>query len=138
MLRLLIGLFIISHGLVHLWFFTLSQGLVKFQPGMREPGWTGKSWLFTSLLGDSTTRLLASILFITAAVAFVVSGFGILFRADWWWTALIGSALFSAVTILILWDGSLQLAVDKGVIGFLISLAILFILLLFKRPAFAF
>ena len=137
MLRFLIGLFIISHGLVHLWFFTLSQGLIKFQPGMREPGWTGRSWLFTSLLGESTTRSLAGILFVLAAVAFVVSGFGIFFRADWWWTALIGSAVFSSVIILLLWDGSLQLAVDKGVIGLLISIVIL-VVLLFKRPAFAF
>lgn len=138
MLRFLIGLFIVLHGLVHLWFFTLSRGLVKFQPGMREPGWTGKSWLFTGILGDPTTRSLASILFVLAAIAFVISGFGIFFRTEWWWTALLGSAIFSSVTILILWDGSLRLAVDKGVIGFLISLMILVVLLLFKRPALAF
>ena len=138
MLRFVFGLFMILHGLVHLWFFTLSHGLIKYQPGMREPGWTGKSWLFTGLLGDSNTRLLASVLFVTAAVAFVVSGLGIFFRAEWWSTALIGSALFSSVIILILWDGSLQFAVDKGVIGLLTSLAILVVLLLFKRPTFAF
>ena len=135
MLRFFIGLFIILHGLVHLWFFTLSQGLVKFQPGMREPEWTGRSWLFTGLLGDSATRLLASTLFVAAAVAFVVSGFGFFFRVEWWWAALIGSAIFSSVIIFILWDGNMQLLIDKGLIGFLISLVILLAMILLKRTA---
>lgn len=135
MLRFLIGLFIILHGLVHLWFFTLSQGLVKIKPGMPEPGWTGKSWIFTGLLGDSTTRSVASILFLTAPIAFVISGVGIFLRAEWWWTVLMSSAVFSSAIILILWDGGMQLLVDKGLIGFLISLAILLTLLLFKRPS---
>ena len=34
MLRFLIGLFVILHGMVHLWYFTLSQWLVEFKPEM--------------------------------------------------------------------------------------------------------
>jgi hypothetical protein len=135
MVRFLIGLFIILHGLVHLWYFTLSQRLVEFKP---EMGWTGKSWIFSNLLGESTTRVLASSLFVLAAIAFVISGFGIFFRAAWWCPMLVGSALLSSVILLLFWDGDMQLIVQKGLIGFLISIAILFILLILKRPSIAF
>ena len=135
MFRFLIGLFVILHGLVHLWYFTLSQGLVEFKP---EMGWTGKSWIFSNLLGESTTRLVASALFVLAAIAFVISGIAIFFRAAWWWSMLLGSAIFSSAILLLLWDGNMQLVVQKGLIGLLISLVILLVLLLLKRPAFAF
>lgn len=135
MFRLLLGLFIILHGLVHLWYFTLSQRLVEFKP---EMGWTGKSWLLSNVLGDSNTRSLASVLFVFTAIAFVISGIGMFARLDWWWTAVLTSAVFSCAIILIFWDGSMQLIVQKGLIGFLISLGILLALLLLKRPAVTF
>jgi hypothetical protein len=132
MLRFLIGLFIILHGLVHLWYFTLSQRLVVFKP---EMGWTGKSWILSSLLGDSTTRLLAGALFVLVAIVFVISGVGLFVGAEWWRTALISSAIFSCAIILIFWDGSMQLIIQKGLIGFLISLVMLLVLLLPKGPS---
>ena len=135
MLRFVISLFIVLHGLVHLWYFTLSQRLVEFKP---EMGWSGRSWIFTNFLGDSTTRSLASVLYVLATIAFVVSGIGFLVRAEWWRPVLVGSAVFSAVIILLLWDGGLQLLVNKGLIGFTISVMILIALLLLKWPSAAF
>jgi hypothetical protein len=135
MVRFLIGLFIILHGLVHLWYFALGQRLVEFKP---EMGWIGKSWIFSNLLGGSITGVLASSLFVLAAIAFVISGFGIFFRAEWWWQMLVGSALLSSVILLLFWDGGMQRIVQKGLIGFLISISILFILLILKRPSIAF
>ena len=135
MLRFVISLFIVLHGLVHLWYFTLSQRLVEFKP---EMGWSGRSWIFTNFLGDSTTRSLASVLYVLATIAFVVSGIGILVRAEWWRPVLVGSAVFSAAIILLLWDGGLQLLVNKGLVGFTISVMILAALLLLKWPSAAF
>jgi hypothetical protein len=129
MLRFFMGLFIILHGLVHLWYFTLSRGLVKFQP---EMGWTGRSWIFTNLLGDSITRSLASALYILATLVLVVSGLGIFVRAEWWRAVLVGSSVFSAVIILLMWDGGLQWIVQKGLIGFLINVVLLIALFLLK------
>jgi len=134
MFHFLFALFIILHGLVHLWYFTLSQRLVEFKP---EMGWTGRSWLLSNFLGDPNTRSLASTLFVLAAIAFVISGVGIFIRAEWW-AALISSAILSSVIILIFWDGSMQLIVQKGLIGFLISLVIPLAMLLLKRSTFAF
>jgi len=135
MLRFVISLFIVLHGLVHLWYFTLSQRLVEFKP---EMGWSGRSWIFTNFLGDSTTRSLASVLYVLATIAFVVSGIGFLVRAEWWRPVLVGSAVFSAAIILLLWDGGLQLLVNKGLVGFTISVMILAALLLLKWPSAAF
>lgn len=132
MLRFLIGLFIVLHGLVHLWYFTLSQKLVEFKP---EMGWTGKSWMFTNILGDPTTRMLASVLYVLAAIAFVVSGAGILLRAEWWRPVLVGAAIFSSAIIFLLWDGEMQWIVQKGLIGLLISVGILFAILVIKWPS---
>jgi hypothetical protein len=97
--------------------------------------WSGRSWIFTNFLGDSTTRTLAGVLYVVATLAFVVSGIGIFARADWWRPVLVASAVFSAAIILLLWDGSMQLIVQKGLIGLLIDIGILVALLIFKWPS---
>jgi hypothetical protein len=116
------GLFIALHGLVHLWYVTLSARLVAFQPAM---GWSGRSWIFTNLLGDAMTRTLASGLYVLATIGLVVSGIGVMLHSDWWRPVLIGSALFSSAIILLFWDGSMQLVVNKGLLGLLINVMIL-------------
>lgn len=122
MFRILAGLIIVLHGLVHLWYFTLSQKLVEFQP---EMGWTGKSWIFTNLIGDAATRSLASVLYVLAAIGLVAGGTGIFIQQDWWRPVLAGSAIFSSAVILLFWDGSTAMLVQKGMLGFLINLVIL-------------
>jgi hypothetical protein len=132
MFRFLFGIFIVLHGLVHLWYVTLSQGLVEFQA---EMGWTGKSWLFSPLFGDGATRSLSTVLYSLAALAFVIGGIGIFAQQAWWRPLVIGSATFSAVIILLFWDGGTQRLVEKGLIGFLINVALLAALLVFDWPA---
>lgn len=122
MLKFLMGLFTILHGLVHLWYCALSQRLVAFQP---EMGWTGRSWLLSGFLSDPTIRPLASVLYILATIAFLVSGIGIFTRADWLRPVLIGTATFSSVIILLFWDGDLQMLVQKGLFGLLINVAVI-------------
>ena len=116
------GLFIVLHGLVHLWYVVLSQKWVAFQP---EMGWTGRSWLLTNVLGDSPTRLLAGLLYVLATIGLVVSGIGVMARGEWWRPVLIGSTILSSVTLLLFWDGSTDLIVQKGLIGLVINGAIL-------------
>lgn len=132
MLRFLIGIFIILHGLVHLWYVTLSQRLVEFQADM---GWTGRSWLFSNLLGDATTRLLATAAYVLATIVFVAAGIGILVRAGWWRPVLVGSAVFSSAAIVVFWDGSTEMLVQKGLLGLLINVAILVAVLVFQWPS---
>lgn len=122
MLRIAAGVFIVLHGLVHLWYFTLSQGLVEFQP---EMGWTGRSWLLSPALGGDGARSLASILYIVATVAFVGAGVALLARSEWLRWLLPAAALLSSVLILLFWEGGLNMWAQKGLIGLLINVVLL-------------
>ena len=122
MIQTLTGIFIILHGLVHLWYVVLSLNWVEFQPDM---GWTGRSWLLSGIFQESTLRTAAAALFIISAVAFVISGIGIFVDAEWLDTVIMVSAIFSSVVLIVFWDGSLEMIVQKGLIGVLINLVII-------------
>jgi len=126
MIRVLAGIFIALHGLVHLWYVVLSQRLVEFQADM---GWTGESWLLTRLLGDTGTRSVAAVVFGLAAVGFSAGGVGMLLRQGWSRPVLIASAAFSALMVTVFWDGRPGMIVQKGLVGLLIDGAILMALL---------
>lgn len=132
-MNVLIGIFIILHGLVHMWYVTLSQGWVALQA---EMGWTGESWLLGSVFESATSRFLATILYSLAAIIFVVSGAGLIARQELARTWMIIASGISAGTILIFWDGSLNMPVEKGLIGFLISAGLLVAAVIFNWPSF--
>ena len=122
MLAFLIGVFLVLHGLVHLLYVALSRGLIDSE---REIGWTGKSWLFSNLLGQAGTLRLASAAYTLATLAFIGGGVGILSGAHWWQTVTAGAAILSSVVILLFWDGSTDRVVNKGLLGVLINVIIL-------------
>jgi hypothetical protein len=122
MLRFIIGVFIVLHGLVHLLYFGQSWRLFELQPGMT---WPDGSWAFSGLLGDSATRLLASIACLLAAMGFVAGGTGILVRQAWWRPVVVSAAAFSAVVFVLFWNGQMQKLDNQGGIGLLINIAIL-------------
>lgn len=119
---LLIGIFIVLHGLVHLLYFGLSQKYFDLDKPLE--GFPERSWAFSSLMGDSTTRSVASALYMLATIAFVLSGISILFQADWRNSLLIGAAIFSSLVIILFWDGKFQRMPDKGFLGVLINIAL--------------
>lgn len=125
MIPILAGIFLILHGLVHLWYVVLAYQLVEFQPDM---GWTGKSWILSSFLNEKVVRSAAGALFALAALAFVFSGIGFLANAGWARPLILLSAILSSLVILIFWDGSSKLLVQKGILGFLINVVILLVL----------
>lgn len=135
MLKFVFGVFIVLHGLVFLLYSGQSWRLFKLQPGMV---WPDGSWAFSKLLGDETTRLVASITYVLAATSFVAGSTGILARQAWWHPVVVGSAAFSAVLIFLFWDGGMQKLADKGGIGLLINLAILVALLILRWPSLGF
>ena len=124
MFRVISGVIIILHGLVHLWYVILSFGIVKYQA---EMGWTGESWLFSRLLSKSTLGTTAGILFIASSILFVVSGIGVIANLSIYPRILLVSALFSSIVILSFWDGESNLLVQKGVIGLLLNLLIILV-----------
>ena len=76
MIKVITGVFLILHGLVHLLYFGQNARLFELQPGML---WPGGSWAFSKLLGDNGTRTLASIFCVLAAAGFVIGSMGIFF-----------------------------------------------------------
>ena len=135
MLSYLFGAFLVLHGLVHLLYFGQSRKLFELQPGLT---WPDGSWAFSRLLGDETTRLVAGITCVLAAIGFVVGGAGVLVRQTWWQPVVVGAAALSAVIFALFWNGKLERLDDQGGIGLLIGLALLIAVLILRWPRFEF
>ena len=135
MLRIVIGVFMVLHGLVHLLYFGQARRLFEMQPGL---AWPDGSWAFSKLLGDKATRWLASIACVVAAIGFVAGGIGIFVGQVWWRPLVVGSAAFSAAIFVLFWDGKLQKLANKGAIAVLINSAILVAVLILRWPDFGF
>ena len=123
------GIFIVLHGLVHLFYFGQSQRYFELSPDFV---WPDGSWAFSKLLGENGARKLASAVLVLAAAGFVVGGIGVFIDKGWWQPVVIGSAIFSSVIFILFWDGTAKKLSEKGGIGILINLAITTILLIFK------
>lgn len=117
-----IGVFMILHGLAHLWYVALSSRLVSFKP---EMGWSGTSWLLSGPLGEGAARAIATILYSIGALGFAVGGVGLLMEWDWFRPAMIWSAVISVVSIVLFWDGRATQIVEKGLLGLVISMGVI-------------
>jgi len=122
------AIFVILHGLVHLWYVTLSLRLFAFKP---EMGWSGKSWLLTSMIGDVGARAAASALYSLAALGFIAAGVGLLYEQGWFRPTMLWSAILSLTAIVIFWDGSASQIIEKGLLGFVINIVLILVLLVF-------
>lgn len=133
MIRILVGVFIVLHGLVHLLYLGQSARIFELQPGM---DWPDGAWLFSNLLSAETTRMLANILLVVAALMFIGGGAGVLFKQAWWRLAVIAAGVFSTGVYFLLWNGKFELLADNGWVGILINLGILAVVLILKWPKF--
>ncbi|MBE2222018.1 MAG: hypothetical protein IAF02_10775 [Anaerolineae bacterium] len=131
MFKIIFGVFIVLHGLVHLLYFGQSRRMFELQPGMV---WPDGSWAFSWLLSDGMTRWLTSTLLILAAIGFTVGGVGLLLKHSWWSSVVVGSAVFSCSIYILCWDGRWQDMDDKGLVGVLINLGIVTAVLFFQWP----
>ena len=122
MIRILTSILLILHGLVHLLYFGQSARYFELQPGMV---WPDGAWTFSKVVGDETTRLIASILLIIAAMGFVAGGAGLIFKQGWGRPLVSSVSIFSSLLYLLLWDGTFRQLDNQGGIGILINLAIL-------------
>ena len=127
MLGFAVAVFLVLHGLVHLWYVVLSQGWVEMEDAM---GWNGRSWLLSDLLTEETVLSLASVLYVLVAVGFLAGGVGYALDRDWATAVLVGAAVLSTVLLVAMWDGQFDLLVEKGVVGVAINVAVVAILVL--------
>ena len=133
MIRISFSVFIVLHGLVHLLYLGQSTRFFELQQGM---DWPDGAWAFSKSLGDETTRSLAGIFLILAALGFLVGGAGLFTKQDWWRLVVVVAAIFSAVIYLLLWDGRLANLANNGWVGIFINLLIMAAILLLKWPKF--
>ena len=131
-MRIIFGVFIILHGLVHLLYFGQSARYFELKPGMP---WPDRSWIFSRLLTNEATRYLASIVLIIAAIGLVVSGIGIFMDQNWWRPLIVGATAFSAVVFILFWNGRMQNLDGQGLVGILIDIAILMTVLVLRWPS---
>ena len=131
-MRIIFGVFIILHGLVHLLYFGQSARYFELKPGMV---WPDGSWALSKLLGNETARTLVSISLILAAVGFIIGGVGLLMNQAWCRPVVAGAATFSSLVYILSWNGRMQTLDGQGVVGILIDVAILLTMLIFRWPA---
>jgi len=129
MLKIIFGVFIALHGLVHLLYFGQSGRYFELKPGML---WPDGAWIFSRFLGNEVIRSLASVLLVLATIGYVSGGIGILLSQTWWRPVVITSALFSSIIFILFWDGIAQYLDSKGGFALLINLAILVLTLVIK------
>jgi hypothetical protein len=121
-LRIIFAIFILLHGLVHLLYAGQSQRLFELQPGMV---WPDGSWAFYRLAGVKVTRILACFSCTLCALGFVAGGISIMAGQAWWRPMIAVTAIFSNVVFILFRDGTTKKLPDKGMIGIIISIAIL-------------
>jgi len=121
-LRYLLGIFILLHGWVHIWYVLLARRWVEYRP---EMGWDGQSWLLSGALGDAALRGLATVLYTLAAVAFTVAAVGVFAAAGWWRTVVLLAAALSTVSIVAFWDGGSASIVQKGLLGLFVNIGLI-------------
>ena len=129
------GVFCVLHGVVHLLYFGQSARYFELQPGMV---WPDGAWAFSKLLGDDTTRSLANVVLIVAALGFAAGGAGVLLQQAWWRPLIVSAAVFSIIIYVLLWNGKMQRLDNQGWIGILINVALLVAVLVIKWPKFDF
>lgn len=134
-MRFIIGILLILHGIVYLLYFGQSVKLFELRPGMV---WPEGSWAFSPMFSVGTVRLLGGIFCIIGAACFLAGGIGILAAQLWWRPPVIAAAVFLSVIFILMWNGGMQNFGDKGGIGIIINIVILYALLIFKFPDFEF
>lgn len=126
------AIFCLLHAMVHMLYAGQSSRIFELKPGLV---WPDGSWAFSRLLGDETTRLLATVFLVLTALGFAAGGVGLFAHQGWWRPLIVGAAAFSTLLYLLFWDGSFQAWDAKGGIGILINLAILVVVLVVKWPS---
>ncbi len=131
MFRIVFGIFIVLHGLVHLLYAGQSTRYFELNPGML---WPDDSWAFSRLLGNEVARNLTSISLILVAIGLIAGGTGILLSQAWWRPVVVGATAFSSIVYIFSWNGRMQNLDAQGAVGIFIDIAILLAVLIFRWP----
>ena len=99
--RLLTGLVLIIHGIGHALAFFPALNIFS------NENWHYRSWLLSSVLGDTTSRVVIIVLFAIPFLGFIASGLGVfgwLVPHDWWPRLAVVSAVVGMIALAIFWN----------------------------------
>lgn len=128
MTKTILSIVLILHGLVHIWYLLLLTKVVKFIP---EMGWTGDSWLVSGSSEIIWIRYTGIIMYSLTCVLFVSSGIGLMSNSSIIRNLLIFSAILSSILIIFFFDGRFDMLVQKGFVGLIINMIIIFLLYMY-------
>jgi hypothetical protein len=98
MLKFVIGLVLIGHGIGH------SMGILGlFKVAQVNPAWQGDSWALTNVAGDTVTQLIGAVLWCVALVGFIILGLVVIgwLPAGWWLPVAIVSSIASLLGVVL-------------------------------------
>ena len=120
--KIIFGIFLILHGIVHLLYMGQSSRLFELTPGLI---WPDGAILLSKMFSIETVRIIATVSLIISAAGFVAGGILFFFDQSWWKTIIIAISIFSSILYLISWDGNMQSIHDKGAVGILLNVLII-------------
>lgn len=119
-LRVVLAIVVACHSIGHMFFLIPYLGLADW-------GQSGRSWLLTNLVGDTSTRVLGSLLWLAAIVAFMVVGYGLFAQQAWWRTLFVGSAALSLATVTLFADRLAGPAFNAAAFDVIVLVALLLV-----------
>ena len=131
MVRVIISIFLLLHGFVHLLYFGHSQRYFELQPGLT---WPEDSWFFSNLFRGKIIRLIASISMVLVAIFFILAGVVLFFDHTWWHELLIIAISISSLFYILLWNGKMNQLPDQGLVGILINLSFIVFIFILNCP----
>jgi hypothetical protein len=123
LVRYLIALIVVSHGITYIAFDWMGvSGAYQFA------GWKGSSWLLGSAITGDALKTLTSAFWAIAGVGFIATGIVIAFSPllqGFSRPLAIGASTVSILSFAIFWDGQTAHFPGQGGIGMILSLIIL-------------
>jgi hypothetical protein len=115
MIRIVVAIVLIGHGLVHLLGFVVPWQLATLEE------MPYKTTLLAGALDVGTTGIrVVGLLWLLAAIGFVVAGVAVFALRSWWGAVTLGVALFSLVLCILGWpDTRFGLLVNLVILGYL-------------------
>ena len=131
MIRIILGIFILLHGIVFIIYAGQSIRIFQLEEGMN---WPDDSFTFSNMLSKEVIRLTAFVSFMIAGLGFMTGGILFLFNFNFWSTLVSSAAILSIILIVLFWDGKVTNIKLHGGIGILINVLLLLIIYVIKIP----
>lgn len=117
-MKIVLGIFLILHGLVHLLYSGQSFRFFELRKGMM---WPDQSWLFAKMFSEKSNRWLAGGLGFIIMLGFMVSAIGLFLNNPWWKPVVLVTSILSSLNFILFCDGRLKNIDDQGVYALLIN-----------------